>query len=321
MLFEKQVVDLFKQKMYARCDDTGKAFYFSHTDFDGLQREPFPFTASAGHTLQGYLYHYAAPIPHRLVVFDHGFGGGHRSYMREIELLCRHGFLVLSYDHTGCMESGGESPNGLGQSLCDLNDCITAVKADPRFNGFTLSVMGHSWGAFSTLNICSLHPEIAHIVAISGFVSVPLMVETFFTGLLRGYRRAIMDLEQRSNPMSFARNAVETLSHCSARSLLIYSDNDPMCRKTPHFDTLAAGLSHQEHVRLLLVSDKGHNPNYTHDAVKYLAEYTSQLEKLDKKKLLETEEQKAAFRSSFDWRRMTEQDEAVWQEIFRTLDS
>lgn len=321
MIFEKQVVDLFKGKMYTRCDDTGKAFYFSAADFDGLQSEPYDFAASAGHMLRGRLYCYAAPIPNRLVVFDHGFGGGHRSYLREIETLCRHGFLVLAYDHTGCMESGGESPNGLGQSLSDLNDCLTAVKADPRFAGFTLSVMGHSWGAFSTLNISALHPEIAHIVAMSGFVSVPLMVETFFAGLLRGYRKAILELEQRANPMPFTCNAVESLSGFKGKALLIYSDNDEMCRKTPHFDTLAAGLSHKENVRLLLVSGKGHNPNYTGDAVRYLAEYTAELARRDKKKLLETEEQKTAFRNSFDWHRMTEQDETVWQEIFRTLDA
>ena len=56
MIFEKQVVQTFKNAMYARCDDTGKAFYFSSDDFEGLHREAYPFTATAGHTLQGYLY-------------------------------------------------------------------------------------------------------------------------------------------------------------------------------------------------------------------------------------------------------------------------
>lgn len=321
MIFEKQVVDLFKKKMYARCDDTGKAYYFSHEDFDGLNRESYAFTAAAGHTLQGYLYSYDAPKSGRLVIFDHGFGGGHRSYMREIEMLCRRGFLVLAYDHTGCMESGGETPNGLAQSLSDLNDCLTTVKADPRFADCSLSVMGHSWGAFSTLNICALHPEIAHIIAMSGFVSVPLMVETFFTGLLSGYRKAVLALETNSNPKFVKFNAVESLSGYRGKALLIYSDNDQMTRKTPHFDALTAGLSGKENIRLLLVEGKDHNPNYTRDAVNYLGEYTAEVAKRDKKKLLETDAQKEAFRASFDWRQMTEQDDAVWQEIFQTLEA
>ncbi len=321
MLFEKQVVEMFKQKMHHRCDDLGKAYYFSAEDFDGLHRRPYVFTAAAGHRLQGYLYQYDSPMPGRLIVFEHGFGGGHRSYMKEIELLCRRGYLVLAYDHTGCMESGGESPNGLAQSLCDLNDCINAVKADPEFAGYPLSVVGHSWGGFSTLNICALHPDITHIVAISGFVSVELLVQTFFSGPLRGYRKAVLTLEEQSNPKFAKYNAVESLSNADTKALLIYSENDPMVKKTPHFDTLLAGLSGKKNIRFLLVDRKGHNPNYTEDAVQYLGEYTASLAKLDKKKRLETQAQRQTFVSSFDWNRMTAQDEAVWEEIFRTLES
>lgn len=151
MIFEKQIMNFYKGMMYARCDDNGTAFYFSASDFPGLKSEAYSFKASAGHTLNGALYHYDNPIPGRLIVFDHGFGGGHRSYMKEIEMLCRHGYLVFAYDHTGCMTSGGESPNGMAQSLCDLNDCITMLKADDRFAGMDISVMGHSWGGFSAL--------------------------------------------------------------------------------------------------------------------------------------------------------------------------
>ena len=321
MIFEEKVLGIYRSTMFTRCDDNGTAFYFSAEDFPGLRKESYSFRAAAGHVLQGYLYSYDEPIDGRLIVFDHGFGGGHRSYMREIEILCKNGYRVLAYDHTGCMESGGATPNGLAQSLCDLNDCLTAVKTDRAFAGDVISVVGHSWGAFSTLNIAALHPEIAHIVAMSGFVSVPLMIETFFTGLLSPYRKAVLELETRSNPKFVTFDAVQTLSGYEGKALLIYSDNDQMTRKTPHFDTLERGLSHRENIRLLLVSGKGHNPNYTADAVGHLGEYTTKLAQLDKKKLLETDAQKKEFLASFDWRRMTEQDETVWEEIFRTLDS
>ena len=158
--------------MHTRCDDNGTVFYFSAKDFEGLTAEPLAFKATAGHTLQGYLYHYENVIPGRIIVFDHGFGGGHRAYMKEIEKLCRHGYLVFSYDHTGCMESGGESPNGMAQSLCDLNDCIRFIKSCELTKGLDISVMGHSWGGFSTLNISALHEGISHVVVFSGFVSV-----------------------------------------------------------------------------------------------------------------------------------------------------
>ena len=319
MIFEKQIVNMYKGMIYNRCDDTETVFYFGAEDFPGLKKESYPFQASAGHTLQGYLYCYENPVPNRLLIFDHGFGGGHRAYMKEIELLCKHGYLVLAYDHTGCMESGGETPNGLAQSLCDLNDCLNKVKSDERFADFDLSVMGHSWGAFSTMNITALHPEISHIVAMSGFVSVKEMLNTFFPGILKGYHKAVLALERESNPKFSAFHAVETLSHSETKALLIYSENDPLCKRE-HYDILKQGLEGKENIDFLLIPNKGHNPNYTEDAVNLLGAFSKARAKLLKKKNL-TAEEKKRFVSSFDWNAMTVQDETVWNEIFRHLDA
>ena len=265
--------------------------------------------------------YYNNPIEDRLVVFDHGFFGGHRSYMREIETLCKHGYRVFAYDHTGCMESEGETPNGMSQSLRDLNDCISVLRAEERYKDIDISVVGHSWGGFSTLNISALHPDISHVVVMSGFVSVELLVNSIFGGLLSGYRKAIMDLECASNPDFVNYNAVESLRSTKAKVLLIYSKNDGMCKKAPHYDTLHKELSAIDNISFILVPNKGHNPNYTEDAVKYLNKYVSKRTALLKKGRLSTPEQKAEFVSSFDWKRMTEQDNAVWEKIFNCLDN
>ena len=310
---------MYKGMMHSRCDDTETVYYFSADDFPGLKYESYAFRASAGHTLSGYIYQYEGADQSRLIVFDHGFGGGHRAYMKEIEKLASHGYRVLSYDHTGCMESGGDSPRGLAQSLCDLNDCIASIKADSRFTGVDVSVMGHSWGAFSTLNITALHPEISHIVAMCGFVSVEEMVNTFFSGLLKGYRKAVMALERESNPVFVKYNAKESLSASDTKALLIYSEDDAMCRRK-HYDILKEGLKAKENVRFILTKGKGHNPNYTEDAVRYLGEFSGKRAKLLKKKRL-TDEEKASFVNSFDWNRMTVQDDEIWKEIFTHLDN
>lgn len=320
MFFEKQVIAMYKGMMYRRCDDDGTAFYFSAEDFPGLQKEAYPFRASAGHTLQGYLYCYENYAADRLVVFDHGFGGGHRSYMKEIELLCRRGYRVFAYDHTGCMESGGETPNGLAQSLCDLNDCVMTIKNDERFRGLPISVVGHSWGGFSTLNISALHPEISHVVVLSGFVAVEELVNSFFSGIMKGYRGALMALERASNPRFVDCNAVDSLLQSRAKALLIYSDNDKLCTRR-HYDILREKLAEREQTSFLLVSGKDHNPNYTAEAVKYLGEYIKAKNKLLRRKKPLTDAEKAAFVASYDWERMTAQDDAVWSEIFRTLET
>ena len=317
MLFEKQIVNTFRTSFLRRCDDMGTAHYFSAADFSGLQQEAFSFPSSCGHTLQGWFYHYETVIPGRIVVFDHGFGGGHRSYMKEIELLCRHGYLVFAYDHTGCMKSGGEDIHGFSQSLRDLDDCLKALKASDRCKNLDFSVMGHSWGGYSTGNIAALHPDISHIVVLSGFISVEAIVNQFFGGIMGGYRKAIMALDP--NPAYNCHCSVDSLGNSKAQILLVYSDNDKLVGKAAHFDVLKSALSRKENIRFLLVHNKGHNPNYTEDAVKYLGEYSSAVAKQRKK--LKTADQKKAFRDSWDWNRMTAQDEAVWAEIFKTLDT
>ena len=319
MLFEKQVLNIYKNMICHRCDDDGTAFYYSYKDFVGLHQESYPFTSSLGHKLQGYLYHYDNVIPNRIVIFEHGFGGGHRSYFKEIERLCKEGYLVLAYDHTGCMESEGDNIRGMSQSLCDLNDCINHIKQDERFLNYDISVIGHSWGGYSTLNISALHKDISHIVVLSGFVSVKLLVKSFFGGLLAPYCKAVINFERTLNPNTVDLDGVETLKNTNSKVLLIYSSSDQVIKKKLHYDYLYKNLSSRSNIEFLLVDNKGHNPNYTVEAVRLLGEYSKTKSKYGKKKLLVSEEQKKEFLKLFDFDKMTKQDESVWSKIFEFL--
>ena len=319
MIFSKQIEKIYRSRLYNRCDDVGVAHYFSASDFPGLRCQTYSFPANAGHTLQGWFYSYDKPIPGRLVVFDHGMGGGHRSYMREIECLAKAGYLVFAYDHTGCMESGGENTNGFAQSLNDLDACLKALKQLEILRDRTISVVGHSWGAFSTMNIAALHPEVTHVVAMSGFVSVKDMVNQNFSGILKGYRQGLYALERKANPDYVGYHACKSLAETNAQVLLIHSADDPMVKKEVHYDALHKALSGKKNVQFLLVDGKAHNPNYTKDAVKLLAAYTRELTQKLKKLELGTVEERKTFLQTFDWWAMTAQDESVWKVILETL--
>ena len=136
---------------------------------------------------------------------------------------------------------------------------------------------------------------------------------------MKGYRKPVLELEKASNPVFFKYNAVTSLSASSTKALLIYSENDQLCRRS-HYDTLKSGLEGKKNVKFMLVSNKGHNPNYTEDAVKYLGEFGKARAKLLRNKKASAED-KAAFVASFDWNRMTAQDEQVWKAIFDHLQS
>lgn len=319
MLFEKQIEKIYRSNMFVRHDNANGVFYFGVSDFPGLQAHPYDFKAKAGHDLKGFFYHYDNPIPGRLVVFDHGLGNGHRAYMREIERLAKAGFLIYSYDHTGCMSSGGEGTHGFAQSLNDLDQCLKALKAEPALADRTISVMGHSWGGFSTMNISALHPEITHVVSMSGFVSVQMIQEQTITGVLKCFRPVLMSLERQTNPDYADFDARKSLGETQAKVLLIYSADDKIVHKAVHFDSLQEALSDRKNVRFLLVQNKGHNPTYSEDAVTYKDAFFKELSKAAKKKQLVTPQQQKEFMSRYDWHRMTRQDEAVWTQIIAHL--
>lgn len=319
MLFENQVKNLYKKTLFIRNDNADGIFYFQPEDFPGLECHPYSFPAKAGHTLKGYFYHFGQTIPGRLVVFDHGMGNGHRAYMQEIVYLAKAGYLVFSYDHTGCMESGGDGSNGFAQSLSDLDACIGALTGEAALQDRAISVMGHSWGGFSTMNITALHPQITHVVSMSGFVSVEKILEQTFSGIMKGYRKAIMALERQINPDYVNFDAAKTLSETNAKVLLIYSADDSIVHKALHYDPLAKTLAGKDNVKLLLVDGKDHNPNYSADAVACKNAFFAELKGAQKRKLLATPEQQQAFMSRFDWNRITAQDDTVWKVILDHL--
>ena len=320
MIFEKQIQKLYQKQIFKRNDDIGCVFYFSAKDFEGLKQEPYAFTSKAGKRLQGYFYHYENFDPTRLVIFEHGMGGGHRSYMKEIERIAREGYLIYAYDHTGCMESEGETVNGFAQSLSDLDDCIRAIKSDEQWGGESISVVGHSWGGFATLNIPALHPDVTHIVAISGFISVEQILKQTFRGFMRWYFDAIFAVEAAANPDFVQYSARETFKNMTTKALVIHSDDDMIVKASDHFEVLRQDMIGMEENKIfMLTTKKGHNPNFTEEAAKYKDEFFADLTQKLKKKQLNTDEEKKAFVESYDWERMTAQDEAVWVQIFDFL--
>ncbi len=321
MIFSGLVKKMYKKTLFRRMDERPDANYFSAKDFDGLRETPYPFKNRAGQTLAGRFYCYENPIENRIILFEHGMGAGHRSYMREIETLCRHGYLVFTYDRTGCVESEGESTLGFAGALADADFALRALRADEKYKDADISVVGHSWGGYTTQNISTYHKDLKHVVAISGFPSVPLMLEQQLGGFLKFYRKDIYMTELEANGEYVASNTVYALKDTDVKALFIHSTDDHVVSYGMHMEYLIRYFSKNENVRLLTVEGRMHNPTYTENAVKLLAEYNAKRAEASKKKLLKNPEDYKAFVDSFDWWAMTEQDESIWAEIFKTLDS
>ena len=321
MIFENAIKKIYNGMMGARQDPQGDVFYFDYTDFEGLVAEPFEFKGATGQTLRGKIYYYGEKCKEKITVFDHGMGNGHRAYMREIEQLTRHGVTVIAYDHTGCRDSDGESIRGFAQSLSDLDHCIKYVKNREDLAGAKISVIGHSWGSFSTMNIPALHPDVTHIVGMSGFISVRAILEQFFTGILKLYIPKIYALESEKNPEYVEYDAISSIKSTDTKALYIHSVDDKTVSSALHYEKLRTALIERENTYFITLSGRNHNPSYTEGAVALLTDFQKKLQKFRKKNKTPTAEEKRAFAEQFDWWAITEQDEAVWKDIVTFLNS
>ena len=317
MLFEKAIIKKFRETLCQRHDPDGTIFYYTPEDL-GLEYTEFDFKGDEGQLLRGYLYKAPNADPERLIIFEHGMGCGHRAYLREVETIIGRGYDVFAYDHTGTLASEGEDIGGFSQSLSDLNCAISAIKSAGLADGKRITVIGHSWGGFSTLNIPAYHPDVESIVAISGYVSVYEILRSIL-GPLKGYADALLRAEaEKFGGYSYA-DARYSLSLGHTRALIAHSKDDSICPFS-HFELLRSALAGNPSVTFLECDGKDHNPNYTEAAVKAKALFFKALTEMKKRRKLSGDEEKAGFLRQWEFAKITEQDASFWDRVFNFIE-
>ncbi|SDA27766.1 Alpha/beta hydrolase family protein [Ruminococcus sp. YE71] len=125
-------------------------------------------TFLSGHnTLHGYIY--GMDNDKGLIVFAHGIGAGHESYMPILISMVDKGWRVFAYDATGSCSSEGSSTIGLAQSAIDLDKALTYAESDDRLNELPMFVMGHSWGGYASAAVLNFDHDIKACVTLSGY--------------------------------------------------------------------------------------------------------------------------------------------------------
>ena len=316
----EQIEKMYKDAVLKRQDPDGTIFYFNEDYFEGLKSNEFSFMSKRGHRLYGKFYYYDGYRTDRLIVFEHGMGNGHNAYFREIEHLAKKGYLVYSYDHTGCYRSEGDHIFGLSGSLSDLDDCITALVKEKGLKENEISIIGHSWGGFSSLNILDYHPDIHSIVAMAGFISVKVMHKQTIPFFLAPFRRHLFEIERQLNPKFVDSDAIKVLGKTERPVFIIHSMDDKTVNFKTNFRALSRALIEKTNIEYLLVNGSGHNPHFSSSASAYMTDFFKAHHNMRKEGLLETDEHKKKFLDSYDWFAMTEQGEYVWEQIFKFLE-
>lgn len=256
-----------------RFDGSPSLPYYTPEDL-GLKEGRF-FFYSGKNKLYGSRY-FTNKGPYKgVLVFFHGIGAGRTSYLKEISLLAKEGYLVYAYDNTGCMQSEGKGYIGLGQTNYDIEAFFHFLDMDPLAKGYKRFAVGHSWGGYSAF--CSLKQafKVSKIVSISGFISPKEEITSIVKICKRGFFRFIFKkaigfyFKKKGNS-----NAIDLIENTDSEVLYIQGTEDQMVPFKRNGLILKKHFEGLDRVKFLLVEGMKHQPQYTKESEDYLEQFT-----------------------------------------------
>ena len=236
---------------------------FTEADYEGLRMERSDFE-SCGERLAGYKYFRDGMQPKGVVVIAHGLGsGGHNTFMPFIDAFTANGYYVFSYDAHGNGESEGRDTVGLPQGLIDLDMAVTHAETIEEYAGLPFMLLGHSWGAYSSANVLSLHPEIAAAVIISGFNESEDMLQHYgevYAGPAGGTIMPYLQLYER---ILFGKKytdltGIEAMANTDARIMIVHSTDDETVPFEYGYGAYYEAFYDSERFEFVKYEDRGH---------------------------------------------------------------
>ncbi len=235
---------------------------------------------SGKNRLTGYLY--GEGNVRGLVVFAHGIGAGHESYIKEILWLVDHGWCVFAYDASGSCESEGHGTVGLVQSALDLDAALSYVENRREWTSLPLCVMGHSWGGYAAAAVLNFEHRVRASVSISGYNHPVEMMMTFAKNAMSRATSILYPFVVINTRLTFGKyaslTAVEGINRSDIPVMLVHGTED---RLVP-IDG-AGVMGHQKeitnpNVKMLRISTEERND---HGSIFYAKESLAHIKDVD----------------------------------------
>ena len=316
VLFTVFLLGLFSFVFSKRQENHPLLTYFSAKDFPNLEADPVEFLSAKKIKLRGFFYYYDRSTKHKaLIVMPHGIGAGHHAYMHWIESFCAEGYLVLSYDNTGCQLSEGKGIKGIPQSIIDLKAALSYVKSTV-YASYPIHVVGHSWGAYAAIRSESLTPKVQKIVAVAPLNNPTTLLASFipFFTLLKPW---IWLFHYVSFGQIGITSTSQVLKKTQIPTLVIAGDKDEAVPYKHHFKHYEMPADKNSFVHLHLAKGRRHNPYLTSKAENYVLDTI-----LNGVKVIANEKdeaKKSAFASSIDYRLVGQHDKQIMRLILDFL--
>ena len=249
------------------------------SDFDGLERTRYEFASDKGQKLTGWLYKVedtdtanADAFPRGIIVFAHGFGAGHNSYMDCADYFARNGYLVFAYDATGNDESEGESLGGIPQGVVDLDHAISFVEESGNFPDLPIALFGHSWGGYSACAVLTYHPEVKAVIECCGCNSSADMFEAGGKDQAGSFIYAMLPfvkIHERIKYGKYASNtAMDGFAASDAAVMIVHSADDGVIPIEYGLDLYYEKYRDDPRFTFLRFEDKGHSYIFNNNSYK-----------------------------------------------------
>ena len=281
--------------------------YYNNLEFN-INRKPLEVKCGKN-ILRGYDYNYDNYSKAAIVVFSHGMWCNVDAYNQDICTIAQSGYEVIAINHTGVDTSDGSSLLGFSGSLKALDSTISLIKANPSYKDRDIYVVGHSWGAYATLNITKYHSDIKKLVAMAPFASTARLLR----GLLPRPLYVLIPFVMLAEKISLGKYAncvsLKSLNSFNGESLILHSKNDPMVNFKLNTGYL---MEHNNSAQYLITEDRGHNPDYRASSVEYMNKYLTECKALKGNELTN-------YKKQADFHRMGELDMDIMNRIIEFL--
>ena len=249
------------------------------------ESEPVEFSFQ-GSTLRGYVY--KAEQPKGFVVFRHGIGSDHTSYLALICALVDRGWTVFAYDAIGSGISDGDNVKGMAQSALDVAAAVEFARERGMVGDLPLALWGHSWGGYGVSAAMDIVPDVDACVTMSGYNS-PVGVLMEFTQRMMGPVAATQfPTMWLNNKLAFGadadRTALDGINKTNAPVLIVHGTGDAVVDYNGSSIIAQRDRISNANVQYLTRSEPdrdGHNSYfYSAEANEYLNAKAAELEKL-----------------------------------------
>lgn len=290
-----------------RYDGSASLPYWRARDFS-LSEKRF-FFRSGKNLLSGSKYFYGNSTPKALIVFFHGLGDGRDSYIKEISLLAKEGYLVYAYDNTGCMESEGKTIVSFDHSFKDQEAFFSFLDKDEDAKGLRRYAVGHSWGGFNALISSKTDYRIEKIVSLAGYTSLPTFFGASMPRFGKFFYPSIWLASRYLEPLKGSKSAIPLLKKSKAEVLYIQGEDDHIVPLKAGFIALRKAFYGNPRFHFVLVKGIGHSVYRTPESEAYVHSLLKEgITELNKNEGLSMSLEKA-----------TQENEEVWKAILDFL--